>query len=178
MVFRDPDLGCRTDGHGPLRARTLAELKRLDVAYGYSPDGGRTFPLRGRGIGGMPTVEEVLREVPKSELIFRFVGSDPAGADAVVGALKRAGAASAERFGFEGAPGVIARVGELLPGAWTFDPRPSGTCLADYVRIGWTSYVPGSCRGATVAIVLGDRWKLWGWPDRFLDASSPSARGR
>src|SRR5438067_2320957 len=69
MVFRDSDLGCRTDGEGPLRARTLAELKRLDVAYGYSPDGGRTFPLRGHGRGGMPTVDEVLHEVPKTELV-------------------------------------------------------------------------------------------------------------
>ncbi|MBV9930277.1 MAG: hypothetical protein JO013_04955 [Alphaproteobacteria bacterium] len=169
MVFRDADLGCRTNGEGPLRARTLAELKRLDVAWGYSPDGGRTFPLRGRGIGAMPTVEEVLREVPRSELIFRFVRADPAEADALVAALKRAGAATPERFGFEGPPAVTARVRQLVPGAWTFAPRPDGACLADYVRLGWTSWVPASCRGATVAITLADRWKLWGWPYRFLD---------
>jgi glycerophosphoryl diester phosphodiesterase len=169
MVFRDADLGCRTDGRGPLRSQPLAELKRLDVAYGYSPDGGRTFPLRGRGRGGMPTVEEVLHEVPKTELIFRFVGDDPAAADAVVAALKRAGAATPERFGFEGGPAATARVRQLLPGAWTFGERPSGACLGDYARLGWTSYVPASCRGATVAMTVGDRWKLWGWPYRFLD---------
>lgn len=169
MVFRDADLGCRTDGQGPLRARTLAELKRLDVAAGYSPDGGRTFPLRGRGRGGMPTVEEVLHEVPKTDLIFRFVGDDPAAADAVVGALRRAGAESPERFGFEAGPAVAARVRQLLPGAWTFPQRPSGACLGDYAKVGWTSWVPGSCRGATVAMTIGDRWKLWGWPYRFLD---------
>jgi glycerophosphoryl diester phosphodiesterase len=169
MVFRDTDLGCRTDGAGPLKAKTLAELKRLDVAYGYSADGGRTFPLRGRGVGGMPTVEEVLREVPKSELIFRFVDDDLGIAEAVVAALKRAGAASAERFGFEGGPAVAARVRQLLPGAWTFPERPTDACLADYARLGWTSYVPASCRGATVAMTPGDRWTLWGWPYRFLD---------
>ena len=58
---------------------------------------------------------------------------------------------------------------QLLPGAWTFAERPSGACLADYARLGWTSYVPGSCRGATVALTPGDRWTLWGWPYRFLD---------
>jgi glycerophosphoryl diester phosphodiesterase len=170
MVFRDTDLGCRTDGAGPLGAKTLAELKRLDVAYGYSADGGRSFPLRGRGVGGMPTVEEVLHEVPKSELIFRFVRDDPAAADAVVAALKRGGAATTpERFGFEGGPAATTRVRQLLPGAWTFPERPSGPCLADYARVGWTSFVPASCRGATIAMTLGDRWTLWGWPYRFLD---------
>jgi glycerophosphoryl diester phosphodiesterase len=170
VVFRDVDLGCRTNGTGPLHDKPLAELKRLDVGYGYSGDGGRTFPLRGRGVGGIPTVEEVLREVPKSDLVFRFVGRETAAADAVVAALKRAGAASApERFAFEGDPAVTARVTQLLPGAWTFPERPTGSCVADYIRVGWTSMVPGSCRGATIALTVGERWKLWGWPYRFLD---------
>jgi glycerophosphoryl diester phosphodiesterase len=105
IVFRDTDLGCRTDGAGPLKAKTLAELKRLDVAYGYSADGGRTFPLRGRAVGGMPTVEEVLREVPKSELIFRFVDDDPAIAEAVVAALRRLRSGSASRAARRSPPG-------------------------------------------------------------------------
>lgn len=169
VAFRDADLGCRTDGTGPLKARTLAELKRIDVGYGYTGDGGLSFPLRGRGIGGMPTVEEVLREVPKSQIVFRFVGHEPSDADAVVAALKRAGAAGAERFAFEGDPAVTARVAQLLPGAWSFPRHSSGPCIADYVRLGWTSLVPASCHGATIALTVGERWKLWGWPYRFLD---------
>jgi glycerophosphoryl diester phosphodiesterase len=168
VVFRDADLGCRTDGTGPVRARTLAELKRLDVGAGYTADGGRSFPLRGRGIGGMPTVEEVLREVPRTAILFRFVTGDAAEGDALVAALRRAGATDMSRFGFEGPGSATAPVRQAFANAWVFPPHPPGTCLTDYVRIGWTSIVPASCRGATVALTLGDRWKIWGWPYRFL----------
>lgn len=33
-MFRDPALDCRTDGTGPVRDKTLAELQRLDMGYG------------------------------------------------------------------------------------------------------------------------------------------------
>jgi glycerophosphoryl diester phosphodiesterase len=169
VVFRDADLGCRTDGTGPLRARTLADLKRLDVGAGYTADDGKTFPFRGHAIGGIPTVEEMLREVPRTDIIFRFVSGDAAEADALVAALRRAGATDMSRFGFEGPGAATARVRQALGNVWTFAPHPPGNCVTDYVRIGWTSIVPASCRGATVALTVGDRWKLWGWPYRFLD---------
>ena len=73
MIFRDADLGCRTDGTGRVADRPLAYLRRLDVGYGYTADNGRTFPLRGRGVGGMPTAEEVLRAFPSQILIFTLV---------------------------------------------------------------------------------------------------------
>jgi glycerophosphoryl diester phosphodiesterase len=167
VLFRDPDLGCRTDGTGAVRDHSLEALKRLDVGYGYTADGGRTFPLRGRGRGAMPTVEEALREVPRTEIIFRFVRDDPAEADALVAALRRAGGADPARFGFEGPPAVTARVRGLLAGAWTFAPQQGG-CVPAYFRLGWTGMVPGACRGTTVALTLADRWQLWGWPNRFL----------
>ena len=55
VVFHDWTLDCRTNGKGAVRKRTLADLKALDIGYGYTADGGKTFPLRGRGIGAMPT---------------------------------------------------------------------------------------------------------------------------
>jgi glycerophosphoryl diester phosphodiesterase len=169
MVFHDSSLDCRTNGHGPVRDHSLAELKRLDVGYGYSPDGGRTFPLRGRGIGFMPTVEEVLREVPLSRIVFAFESRDPADADALVAAFRRAGVAIDGKYGFFGDPAVAARMRKLAPGAWVYDPRQAAACRRDYARIGWTSYVPPSCRNGTMIVPLDDRWMMWGWPYRFFD---------
>ena len=68
VAFHDWTVDCRTQGHGSVRKLSLAELKKLDAGYGYTPDGGKTHPLRGKGIGGIPTVEEVLREVPRMRL--------------------------------------------------------------------------------------------------------------
>jgi glycerophosphoryl diester phosphodiesterase len=47
-VFHDWTVDCRTQGKGETRAKTLAELQALDPGYGYTADGGRNFPLRGK----------------------------------------------------------------------------------------------------------------------------------
>lgn len=168
VVFHDWTLDCRTNGRGVTREKTLAELKRLDVGYGYTADGGRTYPLRGRGVGGMPTVEEALRETPRRGFIFNFKSKDPADADALVAAFRRAGVEIDGRFGFYGHPAVTARMNRLVPGAWTWGKEGMKACLKDYVKIGWTSYVPESCRNTTVAVPLNYQWAIWGWPKRFV----------
>ncbi len=63
VVFHDEDLDRTTDGHGPLAQRTLAELKRLDAGYRFTPDGGHSFPHRGAGFR-IPTLREVFCALP------------------------------------------------------------------------------------------------------------------
>ncbi|MDB5693231.1 MAG: glycerophosphodiester phosphodiesterase [Alphaproteobacteria bacterium] len=168
VVFHDWTLDCRTDGHGPVREHSLAELKKLDVGYGYTADGGKTFPLRGRGIGGMPTVEELLREVPTMRIVFAFKSRDPADADALAAAFRRAGVAIDDKYGFFGDPRLLARMKLLAPGGWTFSADTASACLGDYLKLGWSGYVPPSCRNTTIVVPLNYRWMLWGWPYRFF----------
>lgn len=168
VVFHDWTLDCRTDGKGPVRKHSLADLKRLDVGYGYTADGGRTFPLRGRGVGGMPTVEEALREVPRMRIFFNFKSKDPRDADALVAAFRRAGVEIDGKHFFYGHPAVTGRLRQLVPGAQTFFKDEIRACLTDYVKFGWTSYVPDSCRNKVIAVPLNYQWAIWGWPKRFL----------
>jgi glycerophosphoryl diester phosphodiesterase len=63
VIFHDDGVGRTTDGSGKVSSFTLAELKRLDAAYRFSPDGGRTFPLRGSGVN-VPTLREVFTALP------------------------------------------------------------------------------------------------------------------
>lgn len=168
VVFHDWTLDCRTDGKGPVREKTLAELKRLDVGYGYTADGGRSFPLRGRGVGGMPTVEEALRETPRMRLFFNFQSKDPGDADALVAAFRRAGVEIDGKFAFYGDPQVTKRMKRLVPSASTFGKEEMKACLTDYVKWGWTSVVPDRCRNTTVAVPLNYQWAIWGWPKRFI----------
>jgi glycerophosphoryl diester phosphodiesterase len=168
VLFRDETLECRTNGRGRVSDHDLARLKALDIGFGYTADGGRSFPLRGRGIGGMATVEEALREVPSTRLIFKLPPGDPAVADALVAAFARAGVAIDGRFSFHGDPAAAARVRALAPSAWTFDTAARGSCLDDYLKVGWSSYVPASCRGTTVFVPVDGQFAIWGWPNRFL----------
>ncbi len=62
MVVHDATLDRTTDGTGPVRAHTAAELQRLDAAHHFGPDG--DYPLRGHGIT-IPTLDEVYRSWPE-----------------------------------------------------------------------------------------------------------------
>ncbi len=59
VCIHDAKVDRTTNGSGKVRDMTLAELKTLDAGYRFTPDGGRTFPYRGRGIT-VPTLEEAL----------------------------------------------------------------------------------------------------------------------
>jgi len=50
VVMHDATVERTTDGAGAVASLKLAELKRLDAGYRWSPDGGATFPYRGRGV--------------------------------------------------------------------------------------------------------------------------------
>ena len=68
--LHDDGLECRTNGSGLLREHSVAELKTLDVGYGYTADGGRTFPLRGAGDGLMPTLADALLKYPRQRFLI------------------------------------------------------------------------------------------------------------
>jgi glycerophosphoryl diester phosphodiesterase len=67
-VFHDWTVDCRTDGRGVTREHSMPELKKLDIGYGYTADGGRTYPFRGQGVGLMPSLDEVLSAFPGRSL--------------------------------------------------------------------------------------------------------------
>ena len=91
IVIHDPDVDRITNGRGPVRSFSAAELGRLDAAWSFSLDGGRTFPHRGRGIG-LCTLDEVLRQVPLPAMID-VKDDDEAARDAALAVIRAAGAA-------------------------------------------------------------------------------------
>lgn len=63
VVFHDDFLDGTTNGTGRIEDHTLAELKKLDAAYNFSRDDGKTFPYRGQGVT-IPTLEEIFTRYP------------------------------------------------------------------------------------------------------------------
>jgi glycerophosphoryl diester phosphodiesterase len=76
VLIHDDTLNRTTDGAGRVPVLTLAELKRLDAAYRWSPDGGRSFPLRGRGLT-VPTLREVFAALPSMRFNIEPKHSEP-----------------------------------------------------------------------------------------------------
>ena len=60
-TFHDRTVDKLTDGTGPIRAKTGAEVAALDAAHWFDP--GNDYPLRGAGVT-IPSLEEVLTTFP------------------------------------------------------------------------------------------------------------------
>jgi glycerophosphoryl diester phosphodiesterase len=166
VIFRDARLECRTNGTGAVAERDLAYLRTLDIGYGYSQDGGRTFPQRGLGIGAMPTVEDVLHFYRTMVLVFDL--PDARAADATVAAFRRAGVEIGPRHGFAGPPAARARLRQLTQNGFVLDNDASEACLAPYRQTGWLGIVSGPCSGTTLILPRHGAFTLWGWPYRFM----------
>lgn len=132
MIFHDWTLECRTDGTGPIRDRTSAELKRLDIGHGYSADGGKTFPLRGQGKGAIPTLEEALMALPNSPILFHFKSKDPREADLLAAQLKAARRDVEDiRDSFYGPEAPIERIRQHYPDNWAWSLDWAEACTKD-----------------------------------------------
>ena len=71
VLMHDEEVDRTTDGAGLIEDKTLEELKRLDAAYGWSIDDGKTFPYRGQGIQA-PTLEEVFQRFPQMRYVIEI----------------------------------------------------------------------------------------------------------
>lgn len=76
VTLHDPTLDRTTDARGPVLQYTLAELQRVDAAYNFTLDGGRTFPHRGAGVV-VPTLESLLALDPHVRVNLEIKSPDP-----------------------------------------------------------------------------------------------------
>ncbi len=168
VAFHDQTLDCRTDGTGPVRDKTLAELKALDIGHGYTADNGKTFPFRGKHVGAMPTIEEIAYPFRHRKLLFRVKSKDPKEADILVAALKKASVKIDKRVAFMAVGPVADRLRALAPESWIIEPRAAGQCTKDYALQGWLTMTPESCRNGTLIVPLNYQWLVAGWPKRAI----------
>jgi glycerophosphoryl diester phosphodiesterase len=71
IILHDDRVDRTTNATGLVENFTLAELKKLDAAYHWSPDNGRTLPLRNKGIK-IPTLSEVFDTFSQTKMILEI----------------------------------------------------------------------------------------------------------
>lgn len=169
VLFRDKTLDCRTGGKGNVSAASLAQLKAIDAGYGYSGDGGKSFPLRGKGIGYVPTLEEALSALPSEPILFNLTGKDPAVAAKLVDGLL-ASNRDIDQVGdsFMGDEAALAPIKRRFPNAWAFSMEAARACTSAYKLQGWLGLTPASCKGGTILIPINRQWLFAGWPNRLI----------
>lgn len=168
-VFHDWTLECRTDGKGVTREHTMEELKALDVGYGYTADQGKTYPFRGKGIGLMPTLAEVLKYFPDRSFLIHIKSDDPAEGESLARYLADLEDSDSERIAVYGGGQPIAALKKAIPAMRVMSKATMKSCLIPYLAIGWTGYVPSACEHTQLHIPENIAPWLWGWPGKFLN---------
>ena len=168
-VFHDWTLDCRTEGHGATRDHTMAELKAFDVGYGYTADGGKTHPFRGRGEGMMPSLDEVLTKFPDRGFLINVKSGDPEEGALLGARLATLSPEQRDRLMVYGDERPLVELRTRVPEIRTLSKPSIKACLTRYFAYGWTGIVPDACRDKFIAVPLNVAPWLWGWPNKFLN---------
>lgn len=167
-VFHDWTLDCRTNGSGVTREHSLATLQALDVGYGYTADEGQSWPFRDKGVGLMPSLEEVLTTFPDRDFLIDIKSND---ADEGVLLAEQLKVLETERTGeimIYGGQKPVEVIAAQLPEVQTISRPRLKQCLIRYMIFGWVGYVPTECERSVIMVPANVGPWLWGWPDRFL----------
>ncbi len=167
-VFHDWTVDCRTDGTGLTREQSLTALKRLDIGYGYTADGGKTFPFRGRGVGLLPSLDEVLATFPRQRFLINIKSNDPSEGDRLAARLAQLAPERLALLSVYGAERPISRVRTRLPAVAAMSPASLKRCMLQYLAVGWSGWMPVACHRSIVLLPLNYAHWVWGWPNRFL----------
>lgn len=167
-VFHDWNLECRTDGIGVTREQTMEDLKKLDIGYGYTADDGKTFPFRGKGVGLMPTLNEVLAEFPGKSLLIHIKTDDPKEGELLAQYLTNYPKKELINLSIYGGDEPISEVKDRLPEIRVMSKATMKRCLLPYIATGWTGHVPSSCENTQLHIPEKIAPWLWGFSDKFV----------
>jgi glycerophosphoryl diester phosphodiesterase len=167
-VFHDWTLECRTNSSGRTRDHSMSDLKRFDIGYGYTADGGKTFPFRGKAVGLMPSLSEVLKTFPTQRFLIHVKSNDEEEGELLATYLNSLPKERRQLIAVYGGAKPVAVIRERTGDIMTMSRSTLKICLINYTMIGWSGAIPESCERTLIAIPLNyTRW-IWGWPNRFV----------
>lgn len=170
-VFHDWTLDCRTNGGGKTRDHSATQLRALDIGYGYTADGGQTYPFRGAFVGAMPMLGEVLSAFPDTQFFINIKSRSKSEGSALAAYLD-VRKISDDRIIVYGHQTPIEAFETARPQTLTLSKQQAKACFKDYAFTGWYGHMPKSCERTWVVVPENYRWAVWGWPYRFEDRLS------
>ncbi|MGG6312716.1 glycerophosphodiester phosphodiesterase family protein [Paenibacillus macerans] len=168
-VFHDWTLDCRTNAVGMTKDYTMAELKMVDIGYGYTADQGKTYPFRGKGVGLMPSLPEVLSHFPGKTFLLHIKSDDPSEGKQLADYLSTLTKEERDLLTVYGGDRPIAALKGQIPDLRVMSKATLKQCLLSYEASGWTGYIPEACRNTELHIPETIAPWIWGWPDKFLN---------
>ena len=197
VVFHDWTLDCRTNASCDSGCnctesnmcvtanQSMAYLKTLDLGHGYTSDQGRSFPLRGKGVGRIPSLDEVLellKENKECKILVNVKGHIKRTTSAFLKIMNKYPIGVRNRVlypHFYGEKEDFIKLG--IPDLINQNDKK---CLFSYVKVGWYGKFPKDCHNKKIFIPVRESLEkligrvgrgikvtslLWGWPGRFIE---------
>lgn len=167
-VFHDDILEYRTNGIGKLMDHTMAELRTLDVGFGYTADEGQSFPLRGKGVGLMVAIEEVFDVFPDKQFLIHIKDDGEKIGKVLSAFIHRLEFWQIKNISVYGNDAAIDLINEYFPSIKTLTASKMKNAALQYLLVGWLGILPDSIKNRELHLPLEFAWLFWGWPDKFL----------
>jgi glycerophosphoryl diester phosphodiesterase len=165
-VFHDGTIECRTEGSGNTGDHTLAELQTLDVGYGYTNASGQ-YPLRGQGVGQLPSLQEVFSAFPEKKFLVNFKSGRRSDGELFAQLIEQHPQWRHNVWAVYGGHKPSQFAAEKISGLRFFSHKTTKSCLLNYLAKGWSTAIPKSCRNTIVMLPLNYAPLIWGWPYKF-----------
>ena len=167
-VFHDWTVDCRTEGEGVTRSHSLVYLQSLDVGYGYTADNGATFPLRGKGVGLIPSLPEVLAAFPDRQFVINMKSSQTRDAEILSRFLLSIPISQRSLLlVYGGRDYMLEHIAEV-PGVNVALPMTTIAGCYDSIFASDGKDL-GQCSGNYLGAPLELAEKIPGWPEEFID---------
>jgi glycerophosphoryl diester phosphodiesterase len=146
-IFHDWAIECRTNGKGITHEQTMTALKKLDIGYGYTADSGKTYPLRGKFIGMMPTLDEVLQAFPDRKLLIDQKDQFMETVQLLADSLKKYPAPQRQNIFFFSGEEQYERLKQAVPEVQKIFPtrKEAKDCIPEYWVLPFSGRVSQAC---------------------------------
>lgn len=170
MISHEENLECKTDGHGKIGNYTAEELKKLDVGYGFTYDNGSTYPYRGKGVGKMPTFQEVLEEFPDKKFLIDHKNRTKETADLLINILKELGEEQRGNIYIWSSKEMGDYIQKEIPEAGRLLANRSEmkSCIVKYIASFGILGFGDECSNLAVGMTKKYSKYMWGWPYNFI----------
>lgn len=169
-VFHDWTLDCRTNGRGITHEQSIETLKKLDIGYGYTADGGKTYPFRGQGIGALPSFDEVMQEFPNHKFLIDQKDSLEKTVKLLATSLQKYPAQQRENIYFFSSEKRYKQLKQDVPEVQKLFPnrKEAKDCVPQYLMMLFSGRVSNSCNRYAFGIPVRYLKYVPGWPHLFL----------
>lgn len=166
-VYHDSPIEFRTGMKGEVGDYTMEELKNMDIGYGYTADTGKTFPFRGKGVGLMPTIDEVFSAFPDKDLLIHVKDGNVETYEVLWTKLNALPQERIAQLTVYGDDEGIAYLREQSSTLRLLSMAMLKQALIQYELTGFTGHIPKSIHNMELHIPVKYARLLWGWPYKF-----------